>query len=117
HGPAGKEALPATPVYFSFDPNTLLADGWQKLGLSERQIRNIINYRQRGGVFRKKGDLEKMYTLTESDYLRLEPYIQIAPPAPAPPEGQTDPVSDASLPPQSFRKAPLTAAMELNAAD
>lgn len=115
--PARREAAPAASVYFPFDPNVLQADGWQKLGLSERQIRNIINYRQSGGVFRKKADLKKMYTLTESDYSRLEPYIQITAPVPAVPERKAGLVSDAAASSQPVRKIPMTIVMELNAAD
>ena len=116
HAPAaaGKEAA---PVYFFFDPNVLETDGWQKLGLSERQIRNIINYRQSGGVFRKEADLKKMYTLMESDYLRLEPYIQIASATPATLERKAGLVSDAAAPSQPVGKTPMTIVMELNTAD
>jgi hypothetical protein len=32
---------------FNFDPNTLVIDGWQTLGLSRKQAQSIINYTQK----------------------------------------------------------------------
>jgi competence protein ComEA len=77
------EAEKEPPVtLFPFDPNTLDAAGWKKLGLTDRTIRTILNYKAKGGQFRKAGDLEKMYGLKEADFDRLSPYIRIAAPAP-----------------------------------
>lgn len=66
------------PVYFNFDPNGLSEVSWNQLGLSSRQIRVIKNYESKGGKFFKKEDLKKIYSITEEDYARLEPYIQIS---------------------------------------
>lgn len=66
------------PVLFYFDPNTIDLIAWQKLGLSEKQAQAILNYRSKGGVFRKKADLQKMYTISPGLYQLLEPYVQIA---------------------------------------
>lgn len=69
----------AAPVaYFDFDPNKLNIDEWKKLGLLPPQIKAITNYRAKGGVFYKKEDLKKIYTLSEADYQKLEPHIHIA---------------------------------------
>ncbi|MBS7566434.1 helix-hairpin-helix domain-containing protein [Mucilaginibacter sp. Bleaf8] len=62
---------------FHFNPNHLSAARWQKLGLSERQIKGIKNYEAKGGRFYTKADVQKMYTLSDADYRRLEPYIDI----------------------------------------
>jgi len=68
----------AAPVaYFDFDPNKLNVEGWKKLGLLPSQIKAITNYRAKGGVFHRKEDLKKIYTLSEADYKKLEPYIHI----------------------------------------
>ena len=64
-------------AYFDFDPNHLSAEDWKQLGLNEGQIRAIHNYESKGGRFRKKEDLKKMYVISQSDYERLEPYIKI----------------------------------------
>ena len=64
-------------TYFDFDPNNLSEENWKQLGLNAGQIRAIHNYESKGGKFRKKEDLKKMYVISESDYARLEPYIKI----------------------------------------
>lgn len=62
---------------FAFDPNTADEKTLIRLGLSERVAKVILNYRSKGGRFRKKEDLAKIYSLPEADYKRLESYIQI----------------------------------------
>ena len=62
---------------FNFDPNTLPLSGWVKLGFSQKQAQQIINYRSKGGYFYKKTDLKKMYCITEEDFQVLENYINI----------------------------------------
>ncbi|MBR5027803.1 MAG: helix-hairpin-helix domain-containing protein [Bacteroidales bacterium] len=62
---------------FTFDPNTLSAEGWIKLGYSQKQAQAAEKYRQRGGVFRKKDDLKKLFFVDEDDFQILEPYIVI----------------------------------------
>jgi DNA uptake protein ComE-like DNA-binding protein len=63
-------------TYFDFDPNNLSDEQWKQLGLNDGQIRVLNNYLTKGGKFRKKEDLQKMYVL-KNDYARLEPYIKI----------------------------------------
>jgi len=65
------------PVLFPFDPNTLPDSGWLHLGISERQIRTIRNFQSKGGRFRKKEDLAKIYGLSAKEYQRIEPFITI----------------------------------------
>lgn len=59
---------------FSFDPNSATDSDLQRLGLSPRTIKSILNYRAKGGQFRKKEDLEKIYTLDPEDYARISPF-------------------------------------------
>lgn len=63
-------------VLFSFDPNSVTEDEWKKLGLTDRTIQTIMKYRSKGGKFFKKEDLKRIYGVTETDYQRLEPYIE-----------------------------------------
>lgn len=63
---------------FTFDPNTLDAEGWKKLGLNNHTIHTIQNYVAHGGRFYKPVDLQKVYGLKQQDYDRLLPYVQIA---------------------------------------
>ncbi|MFN0176872.1 MAG: helix-hairpin-helix domain-containing protein [Saprospiraceae bacterium] len=62
------------PELFAFDPNTASETDLQGLGLPDRTVKSILNYRDKGGKFRKKEDLEKIYTLDEEDFIRIAPY-------------------------------------------
>lgn len=84
--PADEERLYYTPSkntsytegeLFRFDPNTLPAEGWAKLGLPQRTIKTLINYRNKGGHFYKPEDLQKIWGLPPSFYQRVAPYIDI----------------------------------------
>lgn len=63
---------------FVFDPNTASREDFLRLGLTEKTSQSILNYRNKGGQFRKAEDFKKIYTLPEADYLRLAAYIEIA---------------------------------------
>jgi hypothetical protein len=62
---------------FPFNPNNMSEEDMRRLGLSERQIKNIKNYKAKGGVFYTKNDFKKLYTISEQEYAILEPYIVI----------------------------------------
>ncbi|MGZ4048420.1 MAG: helix-hairpin-helix domain-containing protein [Bacteroidia bacterium] len=62
---------------FNFNPNDLPEDDWKRLGLSVKQIRSIKNYETKGGKFRTKQDVKKMYAIPLQQYESLEPFIQI----------------------------------------
>jgi competence protein ComEA len=62
---------------FYFDPNSLSAAGWKKLGLREKTIGIIQNYLSKGGHFYKPGDLQKIYGLFPDEFERIAPYIKI----------------------------------------
>jgi len=64
-------------VLFTFDPNTLSAEGFAKLGLRDRTIKTLLNYRNKGGKFRKPDDLAKIYGLRPDEFERLRPYMSI----------------------------------------
>ena len=68
----------AAPRMFPFDPNTIGAAEWQQLGLSPRQAAVLLKYRQKGGYFRKPGDLQRIYVLSPAMYKKLLPYVRIA---------------------------------------
>jgi DNA uptake protein ComE-like DNA-binding protein len=74
---AADSKKPANPALFAFNPNNLPAADWEKLGLSERQVKVIQNYEAKGGRFYNKTDVKKIYSITDADYKRLEPYINI----------------------------------------
>lgn len=64
---------------FMFDPNTLDSAGWVRLGFSPKQSASILKYRSRGGTFRKKEDLMKLFMVDSALYLELQPFVAIAP--------------------------------------
>ncbi len=78
----GKKTYKKEPAYtpnefFNFDPNTATASQWQKLGFSAKLAKRIENYTTKGGKFRQKSDLKKIYGFPENAYTQLENYIQL----------------------------------------
>lgn len=73
-----KRETPASVVLFAFDPNEASEADWKRLGVPARIAGNIIRYREKGGHFRKKEDLLKIYGFSDDDYARLEPYVAFA---------------------------------------
>lgn len=62
---------------FYFNPNTITASELSKLGLSKKVIKTMLNFRDKGGTFRKPEDLSKIYGLSTSIFQQLKPYIQL----------------------------------------
>lgn len=62
---------------FIFDPNTADLSDWQLLGLSPKQAAVMIRYKEKGGYFKEKAALKKMYPISSGLYAKLEPYIRI----------------------------------------
>lgn len=60
-----------------FDPNTISREEFLEMGIPERISRNVINYREAGGVFRYKEDLKRIYSIDEALYAQLETYIEL----------------------------------------
>lgn len=64
-------------VPFYFDPNTLQVEGWKKLGLRNKTIATIRNYLAKGGKFKRKEDIGRIYGILPDEIERLEPYVRI----------------------------------------
>lgn len=62
---------------FNFNPNDLPIEDWVALGLSRQQAEVIKNYEAKGGIFRTKTDVRKMYSISAEHYQKLKPYIQL----------------------------------------
>jgi len=60
---------------FPFNPNNLPIEQWKKLGMKDWQIKIIHNYESKGGKFRKKNDLKRIYGISDDTYNLFEPYI------------------------------------------
>ena len=62
---------------FRFNPNTATLDELCRLGFSQKQAQSIVNYREKGGRYRRPEDFEKSFVVSDSIYRRLKPYIDI----------------------------------------
>ncbi|MFN3316008.1 MAG: helix-hairpin-helix domain-containing protein, partial [Raineya sp.] len=60
-----------------FDPNKISIEDWLKFGLNKKVAERIERYKAKGGKFRKKEDLLRVYDFPQDLYEALEPYIQI----------------------------------------
>ena len=63
---------------FYFDPNTVSGDGWKQLGIADKTIKTILNYRNKGGRFKSADDIRKIWGLKKEDADAIIPYVQIA---------------------------------------
>jgi len=66
---------------FRFDPNKITKDSLRSMHLPEFVSKNLISYREAGGVFKTPGDLRKIYGMDSVLFKKLEPYILISPEA------------------------------------
>ena len=62
---------------FPFDPNTASREDFMRLGFSEKQAQALLNYREKGGRFRRKADFARSFVVADTVFARLEPFIRI----------------------------------------
>ncbi len=60
-----------------FNPNTADSTALRGLGLRAYVVKNILNYRRKGGSFRKPADFARIYGMEPEVFAQLEPYIQL----------------------------------------
>ena len=81
HTPVTKQALskskPRRYETFRFNPNTATQEEFERLGFTEKQAQSIINYRKKGGKFKKKVQFQASYVVSDSIYQRLKDYIYL----------------------------------------
>jgi competence protein ComEA len=63
--------------YFTFDPNSATEADFGKLGISKYMAERIIKYRNKGGKFKIKKDLKKIYGFPEAQYEKLQSFITL----------------------------------------
>jgi competence ComEA-like helix-hairpin-helix protein len=63
---------------FVFNPDTMEFVHWKKMGFTEKEAQQIVNYQAKGGKFYQKSDFKKLYCVSEEDYRLLEAYIEIS---------------------------------------
>ena len=66
-----------SPESIPFDPNTADSLTLIRVGLSPYQVRNILRYRQKGGVYHRPEDMKRLYGLTVGQWEHLAPLIRI----------------------------------------
>ena len=59
------------------DPNLSNVNDWMNFGLSQKQAASILKYITKGGVFKVKTDVEKMYVITPELYQRIQSYLML----------------------------------------
>lgn len=77
-----KERSDETPMvpareFFTFDPNLASEDDLRRLGFTVTLAKRIASYRQKGGQFRVKSDLLKIYGVDSTFYEQLRAYIRL----------------------------------------
>ena len=81
HGPVTsavrRKVPPRRAESFKFNPNTVSEEELVRLGFTAKQAASIVNYRNKGGRFRRKSDFAKSFVVSDSIYARLEKYIEI----------------------------------------
>ncbi len=63
--------------FFMFDPNLATEADLRRLGFTVSLSKRIANYRQKGGHFRVKSDLLKIYGVDSTFYRQLRAYINL----------------------------------------
>jgi DNA uptake protein ComE-like DNA-binding protein len=63
------------PEFFAFDPNTASVENLRKLGFANNLALRIRRYSERGGKFRVKTDLKKIYGMDTVLYQQLHSFI------------------------------------------
>ena len=62
-------------ILFPFDPNSITPEELDLLNLPGNVRTNILRYREKGGVFRKQEDVKRLYGMSDSLFLILEPFL------------------------------------------
>jgi competence ComEA-like helix-hairpin-helix protein len=63
--------------FFAFDPNTITEEDAIELGFSKKSAATLVKFRSKGGKFKVKEDLKKLYGVKASFYESLKEYIVI----------------------------------------
>ncbi len=113
--PAAKNEFSGNPkgALFYFDPNTLPAAGWVKLGIREKTANTIQNYTSKGGRFNKPEDIGKIWGLREDEVKRLLPYVRITEKPPNKTVASASPPASNTYEKPTFNIAPV----DINEAD
>ncbi len=62
---------------FHFDANHIAADSLIRAGIDAQLVHNWQRYLEKGGRFRRRQDLLKLWGMTDSIYQQLEPWVYV----------------------------------------
>lgn len=62
---------------FTFNPNGATEQDLLRLGIPQNFVKSILKYRSKGGKFKKRTDLQKIYNFPADLYESLEAYIDL----------------------------------------
>jgi len=74
---SSRQAVVGAHIVFAFDPNKVADTEMHALGFSPASAKHIAAYRRKGGVFRTKSDLLKIYGVDSTLYKQLYDYIEL----------------------------------------
>ena len=73
---AAKKIAPQQTLQpFRFDPNEVSIQELNSMGLPSKVAHQLVNYRNKGGSFEKKEDVQKLYSLSAHHYQQLVPFM------------------------------------------
>lgn len=72
-----KEFKKRSITYAAFNPNSFTEEEMTIAGVPKFISKRIVKFRDKGGKFKIKADLKKMYGLSENDFQKLYPYIEL----------------------------------------
>ncbi len=98
---------PSQLSYTYFDPNHSSEEAMILAGVPAAVSKRIIKFRNKGGVFKRKEDLQKIYGLPAHTYQKLFPYIRL----------NTASVASRQPAQRSFRSSSPLPSFDLNTAD
>lgn len=121
---ASKDKQSPTPEFKNlkvFNPNTDSIDNLIAAGLPNKLAQNIVNYHLKGGRYRIKSDLKRLYTMNDSIYQLIEAYIDL-------PDSKPKQIKETAQPTKNRRlnntqtysktyKYPIGTTISLNSAD
>jgi len=61
----------------NFNPNNLDFEGWKKLGFTDKQVKNILNYKEKvcNGNFTSKEEISKCFAISKEEFDKISKYI------------------------------------------
>lgn len=80
NGKVASSTAPKSIALEPFDPNTVSAEVLEQMGVPAKTARNWAKLLASGARFRRAEDVRKIYGMTDEDYARIAPYIQMGEP-------------------------------------